>query len=213
MIHLETPITEADILKLRAGDAVQISGIATTARDAAHKYMVERLIEAPKPLSDEDAEMYDLLYAILHDGVLYHCGPVVRERDGKWQFVSAGPTTSIREEIYQDKVIAEFGVRVVIGKGGMKDRTLAACQKYGAVYLHGIGGAGVYNASSIVEVLDCFKLAEFGSPEAFWKIRFHRFTGIVTMDAHGNSLHETLAKETDRNFSALVPHPKQVEDQ
>lgn len=213
MIHLETPITEADILKLRAGDAVQISGIATTARDAAHKYMVERLIEAPKPLSGEDAKMYDLLYAILHDGVLYHCGPVVRERDGKWQFVSAGPTTSIREEIYQDKVIAEFGVRVVIGKGGMKARTLAACQKYRAVYLHGIGGAGVYNASSIVEVLDSFKRAEFGSPEAFWKIRFDHFTGIVTMDAHGKSLHETLAEQTDRNFSALVPHPKQVADQ
>ena len=73
MIHLETPITEADILQLRAGDAVQISGIATTARDAAHKYMVERLIEAPKPLSGEEAKMYDLLYAILHEGVLYHC--------------------------------------------------------------------------------------------------------------------------------------------
>lgn len=213
MIHLETPITEADILQLRAGDAVQISGIATTARDAAHKYMVERLVEAPKPLSGEDAILYDQLYAILHDGVLYHCGPVVRERDKQWHFVSAGPTTSIREEIYQDKVIAEFGVRVVIGKGGMKARTLAACQKHRAVYLHAIGGAGVYSASSIVEVIDCFKRAEFGSPEAFWKIRFDRFTGIVTMDAHGKSLHETLAEQTDKNFASLVPHPKEVAGQ
>jgi len=191
-------------LQLRVGDAVQISGIATTARDAAHKYMVEKLIEAPKPLSTEDGKMYDELYSILYDGVIYHCGPIVQEKEKGWSFVSAGPTTSIREEIYQDKVIAEFGVRVVIGKGGMKARTLAACQKYKAIYLHAIGGAGVYNASSIVEVLDVFKQDEFGSPEAFWKIRLDHFTGIVTMDAHGKSLHEALTEKSSMEFASLI---------
>ncbi|MBN1804768.1 MAG: fumarate hydratase C-terminal domain-containing protein [Sedimentisphaerales bacterium] len=204
MIHLTTPITEADILRLHVGDAVQISGIATTARDAAHKYMVEKLIEAPKPLAAEDKKLYDELYSILHNGAVYHCGPIVQEKENQWRFVSSGPTTSIREEIYQDKVIAEFGVRVVIGKGGMGARTLAACEKYKAVYLHGIGGAGVYNASSIVEVLDNFKKDEFGSPEAFWKIRFDHFTGIVTMDAYGKSLHESLAKQIDGKFDSLI---------
>ena len=92
----------------------------------------------------------------------------------------------------------------MIGKGGMGPRTLEACKRYKAVFLHGIGGAGVYNAASVVEVLDVFKKEEFGLPEAFWKIRFDRFTGIVTMDAHGKSLHDDLSKEFDRNFAKII---------
>ena len=204
MIHLTTPISEEEILKLHVGDAVQLSGIATTGRDAAHKYMVERLIEAPRPLPPEDEKLFNELQATLRGGAIYHSGPILKNEAGRWSFVSSGPTTSIRDEIYQDKVIGAFGVRVVIGKGGMGPRTLAACEKYKAVYLHGIGGAGVYNAASVVEVLDVFKQEEFGLPEAFWKIRFDKFTGIVTMDAHGRSLHKDLAVEFDRNFDRLV---------
>lgn len=204
MIHLTTPISEEEILRLHVGDAVQLSGIATTGRDAAHKYMVEKLIEGPKPLSPEDQKLRDELEKILRGGAIYHSGPILRNDDGRWTIVSSGPTTSIRDEIYQDKVIAAFGVRVVIGKGGMGPRTLAACRKYKAVFLHGIGGAGVYNAATIAEVLDVFKKEEFGLPEAFWKIRFDHFTGIVTMDAHGESLHEELAGQFDRNFEKIV---------
>jgi len=204
MIHLTTPISEEEILKLHVGDAVQLSGIATTGRDAAHKYMVEKLIEAPKPLPPEDQKLRDELEKILRGGAIYHSGPILRNDDGRWTIVSSGPTTSIRDEIYQDKVIAAFGVRVVIGKGGMGPRTLEACRKYKAVFLHGIGGAGVYNAATIAEVLDVFKKEEFGLPEAFWKIRFDHFTGIVTMDAHGKSLHEDLAGQFDRNFEEII---------
>ena len=204
MIHLSTPISEEQILSLHAGDAVQLSGIATTGRDAAHKYMVENLIEGPKPLLPEDKKMYEELRSILKEGAIYHSGPIVKNEDGKWSFVSSGPTTSIRDEIYQDKVIAAFNVRVVIGKGGMGPRTLEACRKYKAVYLHGIGGAGVYNAAAVSEVIDVFKKEEFGLPEAFWKIRFDKFTGIVTMDAHGKSLHDGLAESFDRNFQILM---------
>ena len=204
MIHLTTPISAEQILQLHVGDAVQISGIATTARDAAHKYMVKTLIEASTPLPPDDQQMYARLSEILQGGVIYHCGPIVEHIGSQWRFVSAGPTTSIREEIYQDKVIAAFGVRVVIGKGGMGPRTLAACRQYQAVYLHGIGGAGVYNAAAVAEVIDRFKAEEFGLPEAFWKIRLDRFQGIVTMDAHGNSLHADLAKEVDRNLTPLI---------
>jgi fumarate hydratase class I len=204
MIHLTTPISREEILRLHVGDAVEISGIATTGRDAAHKYMVERLIEGPKPLSPEDQKLYDELQSILQGGALYHCGPILRNEAGRWSFVSAGPTTSTRDEIYQDKVIAAFGVRMVIGKGGMGPRTLAACKQYGAVFLHGIGGAGVVNAAAVAEVLDVFKQEEFGLPEAFWKIRLDRFAGIVTMDAHGESLHDSLALAFDRNLAALI---------
>lgn len=204
MIHLTTPISEEEILQLHAGDAVQISGIATTGRDAAHKYMVEKLIEGPRPLPSADEKIREELTKILKGGAIYHSGPILKNEAGRWSIVSSGPTTSIRDEVYQDKVIASFGVRVVIGKGGMGSRTLAACQKYKAVYLHGIGGAGVYNAASIAEVLDVFKKEEFGLPEAFWKIRFDRFTGIVTMDAHGKSLHEGLAEEFARNFAKIL---------
>ncbi len=203
MIHLTTPISEEDIIQLHAGDAVQISGIATTGRDAAHKYLVEKLIEGPRPLPPADQKVCDELTSILRGGAIYHSGPILRNDAGRWSFVSSGPTTSIRDEIYQDKVIAAFGVRVVIGKGGMGPRTLEACRRFKAVYVQGIGGAGVYNAASVAEVLDVFK-KEFGLPEAFWKIRFDRFPGIVTMDAHGKSLHDDLAKEFDRNFEKVI---------
>jgi tartrate/fumarate subfamily iron-sulfur-dependent hydro-lyase beta chain len=204
MIELNIPITEEQILSLRAGDAVEISGIATTGRDAAHKYLVERLIEGKRPLAAEDQRIYDELTAIYRGGAIYHSGPIVRNADGRWSIVSSGPTTSIRDEIYEDKVIAHFGLRVVIGKGGMGPRTLAACKAHKAVYVHGIGGAGVTNARAMVEVLDVFKKEEFGLPEAFWKIRFDHFPGIVTMDAHGRSLHEELDKSFDERLAALL---------
>ena len=204
MIELKIPITESQILSLHAGDAVAISGIATTGRDAAHKYLVERLIEGKKSLSAEDQRIYDELKAIYRGGAIYHSGPIVRNADGRWSIVSSGPTTSIRDEIYEDKVIAHFGLRVVIGKGGMGPRTLAACKAHKAVYVHGIGGAGVTNALAMVEVLDVFKKEEFGLPEAFWKIRFDHFPGIVTMDAHGRSLHEELDKSFDERLAALL---------
>ena len=204
MKKLMIPISEEEIRDLHVGDAVQISGIATTGRDAAHKYMVETLIKGANSLSGEDQTMFDELNSILNGGAIYHCGPIVRNDEGKWHFVSAGPTTSIRDEIYQDKVIEAFKVRVVIGKGGMGPRTLAACQKFGAVYLHGIGGAGVYNAAAMVEVIDVFKKEEFGLPEAFWKVRFKDFAGIVTMDSHGRSLHEELGEKFDKQFKRLI---------
>ena len=204
MIELTTPVSGEQIRKLHAGDRVRISGVAVTGRDAAHKYMVEKLIEGAPALSAGDRKLYDELSSILRGGAIYHSGPIVRREGEKWSFLSAGPTTSIRDEIYQDKVIKAFGIRFVIGKGGMGPRTLAACKEHGAVYLHGIGGAGVYNAASVVEVLDVFKAEEFGLPEAFWNIRLDGFPGVVTMDAHGNSLHDDLAKVFDRHLEELV---------
>ncbi len=204
MTALQIPISEEQILSLHAGDSVTISGIATTGRDAAHKYMVEKLIDGGDSLSESDRRLFDELKAIYRGGAIYHCGPIVRNDSGKWTIVSAGPTTSIREEVYEDRVIAAFGLRVVIGKGGMGPRTLAACRENRAVYVHAIGGAGVTTAETMVEVLDVFKKDEFGSPEAFWKVRLVNFPGIVTMDAHGKSLHEELGKGFDESLAKVL---------
>lgn len=204
MTALQIPISEEQILSLHAGDSVTISGIATTGRDAAHKYMVEKLIDGGDALSESDRKLFDELKAIYQGGAIYHCGPIVRNDGGKWTIVSAGPTTSIREEVYEDRVIAAFGLRVVIGKGGMGPRTLAACRENRAVYIHAIGGAGVTTAETMVEVLDVFKKDEFGSPEAFWKVRLVNFPGIVTMDAHGKSLHEELGRSFDESLAKVL---------
>jgi fumarate hydratase subunit beta len=204
MKELKTPISREEILQLQAGDAVLLSGLALTGRDNALKYMVETLIEGPQPLATEDEQIYRELREVLAGGAMYHSGPIVKKQNGRWSFVSAGPTTSARAELYQDKVIATFGLRVVIGKGGMGPRTLAACQQYGAVYLHAIGGAGVYNAVRVTEVLDVIKEKEFGLPEAMWKIRLDKLMGIVTMDAHGRSLHRELAAAWDKRLAGLT---------
>ncbi len=203
MKQLTLPVSEEEILDLRAGDAVQISGIAVTGRDAAHKYMVEALIESAGSMSDEDRKVHDELKEALRDGAIYHCGPIVKKEGSRWSFVSSGPTTSSREEPYQDRIIAAFGLRVIIGKGGMGRRTLEACRKFKAVYVHGTGGAGVYNAKAVSEVIDVYKKDDFGLPEAMWKIRLSKLTGIITMDAHGTSLHAKLADRFDRQLAKL----------
>jgi len=185
MIELKLPVAEAEIRKLKVGDEVAISGVMITARDAAHKYMVEQ----------EAVEVKD----ILRDGMLYHCGPVVKKDDQGWHFVAAGPTTSKREEPYEAEVIARYGVRGVIGKGGMGEQTLGACREHGAVYLHAIGGLAVILARSVKKVQAVHKLEEFGVPEAMWVIEVERFPAVVTMDSHGNSLHKhVLEKSTEK---------------
>jgi len=187
VFRLQTPISDETISALHVGDQVLLSGIALTARDTAHKYMVENFIKGQPPASE--LEVYAHLKADLNGGVIYHCGPVVRKRsDGKYEFVAAGPTTSIREEVYEDMVIEHFNVKAIIGKGGMAARTLKACQDFKAVYLHAIGGAASLIAQTVKEVEGVYKL-EFGVPEAFWKIRVVDFPAVVTMDSHGGSLH------------------------
>ncbi|MBN1824933.1 MAG: fumarate hydratase C-terminal domain-containing protein [Candidatus Eisenbacteria bacterium] len=190
MIKLDIPISEEKIRSLKAGDTVLLSGIVVTARDAGHKLMVE---ERPEFLND-----------LLKGGVIYHCGPVVRKDGDRWTFVAAGPTTSIREEPYQAKVIESYGVRGVIGKGGMGAKTLEACRKFGACYLHAVGGCGTAIAQSVKEVTAVHKLEEFGTPEAFWVIRVEDFPVIVTMDTHGTSIHDKVEEESKRVAAELM---------
>ena len=199
---LTVPVTEDQIRALNIGDQVLVSGVIFTGRDAAHKYMMESFIKGTCP--DAEKAVYEVLKTGLAGGVIYHCGPVVKEReDGKYEFVAAGPTTSIREEPYQAAVMEHFGVRAVIGKGGMRDKTLKGCVEHGAVYLHAIGGAATLIAQSVKEVLNVHKL-DFGVPEAFWEIRVEDFPCVVTMDSHGQSLHDKVLADSDEKLAALL---------
>lgn len=184
-IVLRTPVTEEQIRALKVGDVVLITGEMYTGRDAVHAHLMKN---AP-PVD-------------MRGSVLYHCGPVMLKTGEKWTVKAAGPTTSAREEPYQADVIKNYGVRVVIGKGGMGKKTLAALKEHGAVYLNGIGGAAQYYARAIDEVLDVH-LLEFGIPEAMWHLRVHDFVAIVTMDSHGNSLHALVEAETAGHLAEL----------
>jgi tartrate/fumarate subfamily iron-sulfur-dependent hydro-lyase beta chain len=179
MVQLNAPFTEAKVRSLKVGDEVFISGVLFTGRDAVHKYLHEGGVLPPQ--------------VNLCDGILYHCGPVVlKDELGRWKVTAAGPTTSIREEPYQGEIIRRFGIRGVIGKGGMGDRTLAACQEAGCVYLHAIGGAAQVLAECIKAVRGVYLMEKFGAPEAIWELEVEKFPAVVTMDAHGHSLHQEV---------------------
>jgi fumarate hydratase class I len=201
MIRLSLPTTDAEIARLKVGDQVLLNGTMITGRDAAHHYMLENFIKREPPASER--QMYNKLKKILAGNVIYHCGPVVVEEDGKYKFVAAGPTTSIREEPYEHLVIEKFNVKGVIGKGGMGAKTLEACKKFKAVYFHAIGGAATFIAQSVKEVVDVYKL-DLGVPEAMWLIRVEDFPVIVTMDSHGGSLHAEVEVSSKRKLDELL---------
>jgi len=186
-IVLTAPLTEENVRALKVGDVVLVRGEVYTGRDAVHAYLMKN----PPPVD-------------LNGAVLYHCGPVMLKSGDKWTVKAAGPTTSIREEPYQADVIKRYGVRAVIGKGGMGAKTSAALKEFGAVYLNAIGGAAQYYARTVQDVLDV-NLLEFGVPEAMWHLRVDNFPAIVTMDAHGNSLHADVEEATAAELERLQP--------
>jgi fumarate hydratase class I len=194
--RLTLPLSEDEVKNLHTGDFVLLSGIVVTARDAAHKWLADTFIRGTAPPSNEDARVEKALASALKGGGIYHCGPVVsRQADGSYRFLAAGPTTSIREEPYQAEIIHQYGVRVIIGKGGMGEKTLQACREASALYLHATGGAAVLLAACVKEVRAVYK-TEFGLPEAFWLIRVEDMPLVVSMDAHGHSLHEKIRENS-----------------
>ena len=175
---------------MKVGDQVLISGTVFTGRDAVHKYL------------HDGGELPDGVN--LDGGILYHCGPVVlRDENDEWKVTAAGPTTSIREEPYQGDIMKQFGIRGVIGKGGMGAKTLAACGEVPGVYLHAIGGAAALIGRTVVAVKNVYKM-EFGVPEAMWLIEVKDFPAVVTMDAHGNSLHADIETSSKAALDQLV---------
>jgi len=191
MIPLPAPFTEEKMRALKVGDEVEITGTLFTGRDAVHKYLHDGG-ELPPGVQ-------------LRDGILYHCGPVVlQDEHGAYQVVAAGPTTSSREEPYQGQIIRQYGIRGVIGKGGMGSRTLAACRECGCVYLHAVGGAAQVLAECIQRVRNVYLLEKFGSPEAIWELEVSRFPAVVTMDAHGRSLHQEVFDASQAELARRV---------
>jgi fumarate hydratase class I len=200
---LTTPIPDEAIRALNVGDTVSLNGVVVLGRDAAHKFLIDHYIKVDQ-VAAEDAGLYEELKKLLDGGVIYHCGPVVaKQDDGSYKFVAAGPTTSIREEPYQADVIKHFNLKGVIGKGGMGAKTLKACGEQPAVYLHAIGGAATLIAQAVKEVVTVHKL-EFGVPEAMWVIRVEDFPVVVTMDSHGQSIHDQVEKASGEKFAELV---------
>ncbi|MFC5704332.1 fumarate hydratase [Cohnella faecalis] len=182
-IVLKAPLSEEDVRQLKVGDVVILNGEMHTGRDALHKYLM-----------DHDSPVD------LNGGVIYHCGPVMLKDDDGWHVKAAGPTTSIREEPYQGDIIQKFGIRAVIGKGGMGPKTLAALQEHGGVYLNAVGGAAQYYAECIKGVKSV-DFMEFGIPEAMWHLDVEGFAAIVTMDSHGNSLHAEVEQSSKQKLA------------
>jgi fumarate hydratase class I len=184
-VRLQAPLTEEAVRQLNVGDVVLISGRMFTGRDAVHSHLMKH-----EPPVD------------LNGAVLYHCGPVSVKDGNAWRITAAGPTTSIREEPYQGEIIKRYGVRAVIGKGGMGAKTLAAMKDFGAVYLNAIGGAAQFYAQAITKV-DGVSLLEFGTPEAMWHLTVEDFPAIVTMDARGNSLHKEVEQHSGEVLESI----------
>jgi len=189
MKRLDYPFSKEAVRELSVGDMVLISGKLYTGRDAVHKYLHDG---NPSPVN-------------LENQIIYHCGPVILkdEKSGKYEVKAAGPTTSIREEPYQWEVMRDHGIVGVIGKGGMGPKTLKGCQDYGCVYLHAIGGAAQVLAEKIQSV-DNVYLEELGSPEAIWELTVEEFPVVVTMDAHGNSLHEKVLNDSEAKLKEYI---------
>ena len=183
---LNTPVSEEEIRSLKVGDNVVINGTVFTGRDSVHKYLYEG--------GKLDA---------IKGGIIYHCGPVILKEGDEYKTKAAGPTTSIREEPYQGHVMNKFGIKAVIGKGGMGAKTLEACQKYGGVYLHAIGGAAQIYAKCVKKIPNVY-LEQFGSPEAVWEFQVEGFPAVVTMDSHGNSLHKDLMELSKKELDKLL---------
>jgi fumarate hydratase, class I len=189
VIELHYPFSEQVVRSLTAGQRVSLNGRLFTGRDRLHKYLAEGH-PAPVPLMD---------------GAIYHCGPVVtKKEDGSWHVGAAGPTTSLREEPYMAKIIAEQGVRLIMGKGGMGPETCKACQKYGCVYLQTTGGAAALLAQCIQRVETVYLLDEFGAAEAVWVFDVKNLEAVVGIDAHGNNLFEAVRQSSYEQLQKIL---------
>ena len=175
MIILNTPLSREDIQNLNVGDKIAISGRIFSARDKAHEFLLEEQFEKIK------------------NSVIYHCGPIIKQN----KVIAAGPTTSSRMNTYTPSLIKKYGIKAIIGKGGMDDSVKEAL-KGNAVYLSAIGGAACLYAEKM-KVIDVYK-KEFGMPEAIWEFEVKEFPVIVTIDSKGNSLYDKVLKKSKAVF-------------
>ncbi len=192
ILKLKTPLSDNDVRALKVGDVVYLTGIIVTARDLAHKKAVELLKSGGSlPLS-------------LRGLAVFHAGPIVRKEDGKWRIIAIGPTTSTRMENIEYDFIKLTGVKMVIGKGGMGEKTRRALKEYCCVYAVYPGGAAAIAPTMIEEVVDVYWL-ELGIPEALWVLKVRDFGPLITvMDSHGNNLYEDVMRNAREVYKSLT---------
>ncbi|MFH1695835.1 MAG: FumA C-terminus/TtdB family hydratase beta subunit [Candidatus Micrarchaeota archaeon] len=190
VIKLNIPVDDKKVRELNAGDLVELTGTIFLARDRVHKLLTEKTDEKFKEK--------------LKNGVIYHCGPIARKEKEKWIILSAGPTTSTRMEAFEYDVIRDYGIKGVIGKGGMKEKTLKALEEFGAVYFLAVGGTAALLAERIVKVKNVFFLEEFGIPEALWEFEVKEFPLIVSMDSKGKSLHKEVLENSKEKLKKIL---------
>jgi len=190
-VHLKMPLKEDDVRKLKLGDTVYLSGTIYTGRDEVHVHALAYEKEGKKLPVD------------FRNTALFHCGPIMRKVNGGWTLVAAGPTTSSRMNDLEPQFIEKFGIRAVIGKGGMSRPTVEAMKKFGCVYLSMTGGAAVLAAKGVEKVHGVHWL-ELGMPEAIWILEAKNFGPLtVGIDANGNSLFEKVDFNVRKNVEAI----------
>ena len=191
---MTTPISPEDLTTIKIGDIVYITGTIITARDEAHLKSLELHKEGQNPPVD------------FQGNGLFHCGPVMKKNEqGEWTVVAAGPTTSARMEIFQDEFIKVFHPGIIIGKGGMGERTTKACQEEKCIYGYFTGGAALLAADRITKVIDVFWFEELGMPESLWVYEVEDFGPLtITIDTHGGNLTEQIKKKIDENKNKIL---------
>ncbi len=188
MKKIEYPFDESTVRALGIGDRISLSGMIVTGRDRVHE-----------KLASEERAPVDIA-----EGAIYHCGPVAVRRSGRWVIRAAGPTTSLRQELFMAEIIRRHGVRVIVGKGGMGSATQEACRRYGCVYVHVVGGAGAVLAENIINVRGVHYLKRFGPAEAMWELDVDGFEGVVTIDSDGSSLHDAVAEQSQKILGGML---------
>lgn len=187
-MKLETPISEEQVRGLRAGDIVSLNGIVYLARDSVHLRIFESGEEPPVDL---------------RNAVIYHAGPAAKKENDKWKILSLGPTTSKRMNNYTPAIIRKYGIRAIVGRGGMDDKSFDAMKKYGCVYLVGAGGCGAYGGETVDEVLSVHWL-DLGIPEALWVIKVKDLRLVVAMDTHGDSSYVRVNEHAKKQFKKVL---------
>lgn len=175
---LVTPVSAEDLKGIKIGDIVYLSGSLTTCRDVAHRRLVEEGRELPVDV---------------RNNAIFHAGPIIRPlENGKFEMVSVGPTTSMRMEKFEYEFVKETGVRVIVGKGGMKENTERACKEFGAIHCVFPAGNAVVAATEVEEIVRA-EWQDLGMPETLWNCRVKEFGPlIVSIDPEGNNLFEEL---------------------
>lgn len=181
---LVTPVTAEDLKDIKIGDIIYLTGSLTTCRDVAHRRVVEEGCEIPVDV---------------RNNAIFHAGPIIRPLpDDKFEMVSVGPTTSMRMEKFEYEFVKITGVRVIVGKGGMKENTAKACKEFGAIHCVFPAGNAVVAAVEVEEIVKA-EWRDLGMPETLWNCRVKEFGPlIVSIDAQGSNYFEEKKVEYNR---------------